>query len=352
MEVFMKINEVIRKHRKEKNMTQEEMANRLGVTAPAVNKWESGASMPDISLLAPIARLLNVSLDELLSFKEELSEIEVSSIIKEIYEMFDTEPIEAVYHRILEVTKEYPNAESLLLSLVGIFDSRCVILGEDSNEEYNKWIQGSYQNLLFSHDEEVRVGAAGGLYALYIRKEMYEDAERCLSYFSAKDPDRKRKLATIYYGKGQYEEAYKTLEAEILSNYQTISVMLLEIFMVAVKTENFEKAKAIIEKESAFAELFEMGEYHKNAGRLELAVALKDSKETLRILDSLLSNTNTVMDYTKSKLFEHMTFQEVNPALFQTLRVNTLKHFSEDDNYKFVRESEGWEAFEKKWMRA
>ncbi|MBP5594353.1 MAG: helix-turn-helix transcriptional regulator, partial [Pseudobutyrivibrio sp.] len=73
----MKINEVIRKHRKEKNMTQEEMANRLGVTAPAVNKWESGASMPDISLLAPIARLLNVSLDELLSFKEELSEIEV-----------------------------------------------------------------------------------------------------------------------------------------------------------------------------------------------------------------------------------------------------------------------------------
>ena len=117
----MKINEVIRKHRKEKNMTQEEMANRLGVTAPAVNKWESGASMPDISLLAPIARLLNVSLDELLSFKEELSEIEVSSIIKEIYEMFDTEPIETVYQRILEVTKEYPNAESLLLSLIGIF---------------------------------------------------------------------------------------------------------------------------------------------------------------------------------------------------------------------------------------
>ena len=88
---------------------------------------------------------------------------------------------------------------------------------------------------------------------------MYEDAERCLSYFSAKDPDRKRKLATIYYGKGQYEEAYKTLEAEVLANYQTMSVMLLEIFMVAVKTENLEKAQVIIEKESALADLFEMG---------------------------------------------------------------------------------------------
>lgn len=40
----MKIGEIIRKYRKEKNLTQEEMANRLGVTAPAVNKWENGVS--------------------------------------------------------------------------------------------------------------------------------------------------------------------------------------------------------------------------------------------------------------------------------------------------------------------
>jgi len=57
----MQINEVIRKYRKENHLTQEEMANRLGVTAPAVNKWESGSSTPDISLLAPLARLLHIA---------------------------------------------------------------------------------------------------------------------------------------------------------------------------------------------------------------------------------------------------------------------------------------------------
>lgn len=41
----MEIGEVIRKYRKEKNLTQEEMAGRLGVTAPAVNKWENGVSL-------------------------------------------------------------------------------------------------------------------------------------------------------------------------------------------------------------------------------------------------------------------------------------------------------------------
>lgn len=51
----MKTGEVIRKYRKQKELTQEEMAARLGVTAPAVNKWENGNSLPDIALLAPIA---------------------------------------------------------------------------------------------------------------------------------------------------------------------------------------------------------------------------------------------------------------------------------------------------------
>ena len=64
----MQIGEVIRKYRKQKELTQEEMGERLGVTAPAVNKWENGNSLPDITLLSPIARLLGISLEELLSF--------------------------------------------------------------------------------------------------------------------------------------------------------------------------------------------------------------------------------------------------------------------------------------------
>ena len=52
----MQIGTVIRKYRKEKNMTQEEMASYLGVTAPAVNKWENGNACPDIMLLALIKK--------------------------------------------------------------------------------------------------------------------------------------------------------------------------------------------------------------------------------------------------------------------------------------------------------
>ena len=70
----MAIGDIIRKYRKNKGMTQEEMAACLGVTTPAVNKWEKGNTLPDITLLVPIARLLGITTDELLSFKIELAD--------------------------------------------------------------------------------------------------------------------------------------------------------------------------------------------------------------------------------------------------------------------------------------
>lgn len=79
----MKIGDVIRSYRKNKNLTQEEMARRLGVTAPAVNKWENNVSLPDITLLAPIARLLETTPDTLLSFREELSQEEINAVVQE-----------------------------------------------------------------------------------------------------------------------------------------------------------------------------------------------------------------------------------------------------------------------------
>lgn len=52
--------------RQNKNLTQEELAYRLGITPQALSKWERGVSLPDISMLADLARLLGVSSDFLL----------------------------------------------------------------------------------------------------------------------------------------------------------------------------------------------------------------------------------------------------------------------------------------------
>ena len=65
----IKINEQIAFLRKQKYLTQEELANALGVTNQAVSKWESAQCCPDIQLLPDIAKLFDVSVDELLGYK-------------------------------------------------------------------------------------------------------------------------------------------------------------------------------------------------------------------------------------------------------------------------------------------
>ena len=59
----------IAKRRKDLGMTQEDLAGKLGVSAQAVSKWENDVSGPDISLLAPLVKTLDMTTDELLTGK-------------------------------------------------------------------------------------------------------------------------------------------------------------------------------------------------------------------------------------------------------------------------------------------
>ena len=62
-----KIGKFIAECRKEKGMTQEQLAEKLGVTDKAISKWENGRCMPDISSLQPLTEELSITINELLS---------------------------------------------------------------------------------------------------------------------------------------------------------------------------------------------------------------------------------------------------------------------------------------------
>lgn len=60
----------IAQKRKEQQMTQEDLANKLGITNKAVSKWENGRCLPDISLFEELCSLLNISLNELMAGRD------------------------------------------------------------------------------------------------------------------------------------------------------------------------------------------------------------------------------------------------------------------------------------------
>ena len=81
----MKINDIIREKRLAKGLTQEQIANYLGVSTPAVNKWERRISYPDIVLLPALARLLDTDLNTLLSFQDNLSKEEITLFLNKVF---------------------------------------------------------------------------------------------------------------------------------------------------------------------------------------------------------------------------------------------------------------------------
>ena len=62
-----KIGKFISALRKEKGMTQEQLAEKMGVTDKSISRWENGKTLPDISILVALAEELNVEISELLN---------------------------------------------------------------------------------------------------------------------------------------------------------------------------------------------------------------------------------------------------------------------------------------------
>ncbi len=80
---MQKIGKKIVSLRKQNNMTQMELADKMGISFQAVSNWERGNSMPDISKLPELAEIFEVSLDELLGEKSSLVEAAVENSLEE-----------------------------------------------------------------------------------------------------------------------------------------------------------------------------------------------------------------------------------------------------------------------------
>ena len=105
----MYINENIKRLRREKNITQEKLAEYLNISTQAVSKWERNETLPDITMIVPIASYFNVSTDELLGVDAAKTEAKIQEYLKEN----DNLSIQGKWKEMIELMtkahKEFPN---------------------------------------------------------------------------------------------------------------------------------------------------------------------------------------------------------------------------------------------------
>lgn len=339
----MNIGDVIRKYRKEAGLTQEEMANRLGVTTPAVNKWENKNSYPDIELLAPIARLLHISLDTLMSFHEELTPSEIGEIIGEMDNMLDSEGFEKVYEWASEKIKEYPNCNMLIWQVAVMLDARRLTDDSHDLEKYDEQINAWYEIALSDEDEEIKRHAADSLFGFYLRKKEYAKAEEYLQYFSNNDPMKKIYQGRLYKEQGDKENAYETFESILFSEYQTLNYTFSLMTGMAFEEDDTNKARYLVEKMGAIAHIFEMGKYYECSSMLDVVCAEKNVEETFCVVEKLLKSVDSLCDFRKSSLFQHMKFREPENSFAEDLKEKLLDLFRDEESFGYMKGYEEWE---------
>ncbi len=324
----MQIGDMIREYRTAKKMTQEEMAQHLGVTAPAVNKWENGKTLPDIALLAPIARLLGTNIDTLLSFHETLTPEEITAYVQELEQRLKQSSYDKSFAFGEALIRRYPNCDMLKWQIASVLEGH-YILKQIADEQYEQHLHGWLVSVLDSPDEQIRNYAADLLFAHHVRKGEYDKAEEMLTYYSEQNPERKRKQAELCQKSGNTKEAYKLYEELLFSHYHMCSMVFHSLSLLAMEENNVEDAQYYMDKQEALAKLFEMGRYHEISGKLDV-VSPEDKSALEEISKQLMECMDTITAFRNAPLYRHMTFKEMDSELMEEMKEDIARGLKDE----------------------
>ena len=103
--------------RREKGITQDELANYIGVSKASVSKWETGQSYPDVTFLPQLAAYFNISVDELIDYKPQLAKEEIKKLYESLSADFASKPFDSVMEDCRKIIKKHYSCFPLLLQM-------------------------------------------------------------------------------------------------------------------------------------------------------------------------------------------------------------------------------------------
>lgn len=204
--------------RKQKNLTQEQIAETLGVSCQAISKWETNSSFPDISLLPIIADFFGVSVDYLLGHDTSKREEEINTVCARADELFENRKYMQAVPILREVLIKHPGNEKLMYKLAWALSGT----KKESPDNYEEAILLYHKILEISTDTEMRTKVTRDLIYRFCTKGEDEKALSFANKLPAFEFCREYNLgrSNIYEG--------KQLASYLQSNIQLFGMAMLE----------------------------------------------------------------------------------------------------------------------------
>ena len=303
----MPVGEVIRRKRKELGLTQEQVAQRLGVSAPAVNKWEKGSSYPDIAILPALARLLNTDVNTLLCFQEELSDNEIAEICNKIAAIMEEQGLETAFDAAEQKVREYPNCGKLIHMMASMVQGLLMMSGGRSTdrEKYEEKIYSWYERVTeCSGDEQVKNAAAYMLASKYIMKKEYEKAQ------PKQQADKRILNARLLLAQEKHDEAAVLLERKLTDVLNDLSIVLSMLMDIAFREGDMERAEKIASAGKQTALLYDQWGYSPLILPMELAVKKKDVEKSIAYIREMLRMLTEPQHMSESVFYCHLYGKE------------------------------------------
>ena len=179
----------IKRLRRERDLTQEKLANYLNISFQAVSKWETGAAAPDLSMIVPLAKLLNVTTDELLGLTAENVDMRKKELEEAYQGTWKTGDVAKKYEIAKTAVEEYPGDFECLCWLANA--EKDIATHGDIQEERTKLLESAvnhYEMVIEDcTDAQIRDRALHGMVLALYMLERHEEAEAYAMQYSEPD---------------------------------------------------------------------------------------------------------------------------------------------------------------------
>ncbi len=252
----------ISERRKAIGITQEELANHLGVSKPAVSKWESGQSYPDILLLPELAAYFNISIDELVGYEPQMTKEEVRKLYRRLADAFTREPFDRVHAECGTYLKKYYSCYELQFQMGLLLLNHMSLAGHpEKTTEVTAQVLEIFKRVGRSSEDVHLAKQSVHLQALCcLSLEQPDEALRLLENMKEPAMNTDSLLVKAYQMKGDMDKALEYLQGYVYVNLMNILGAIPDFFRMY--TGNSEKIERFYQISCGLKQLFEIDELH------------------------------------------------------------------------------------------
>lgn len=280
---MLKIGENILQKRKERGITQEELAEFMMVTKASVSKWETGQSYPDILLLPKLATFFNISVDELIGYDPDLSSAQIQKFYIDLENRVPDAGMDSIVEDIKIKIKQYYSCFDLLYYMSLFILNHCDLATDTTKKE--EYLE----------------------YANNILKRVCEDSKDSI----LKDKSLSLRAACLI-SLGKSEEALDILPSSDMLSISKDCLVASAYLKTKKDNEVDQKLQVMI---------------YKNINDLITLLMMKSSLNN----DDWVETLKRVED-----LIETFNFTEINVSIVLNFYLSLATHYIEDNNLKLA----------------